>query len=340
MRRPGRVALAVLLAAAWGAAGPAGTASAGPFRSSSGEPPASTAEPQRATATPVSAPTRTCRMYGSSAGFGMLCSDAVGGGPTLRAQLLAAGIDTDKFCWDESDLPDGFEPPEPTSGPGRWWLNTCLTFDGDIVSATNANLAYEFRFHAPGRERELTDRERAVIEQVTGRGQIPFLQAQPSPISSPRVGQDVAFSLLCDAKVQCSDTESGREVRTPRLAVGGVDMYAELVHLRVRPEGDASPDKDANCSGAGLPRTAEQLDNGPDSDPRVCRWSYERSSNGAGGGSRGDRYPARVTAYWQIFFDEGDGPQPLGRAYEKGTVNQIRVAEVQTLVVSGQGSGR
>jgi hypothetical protein len=309
-------------------------AAAVPFEEKPSRAPQSTDKPQRETARPVSQPTQTCRIYGSSSGYGLLCSNAAVGF-TLAKLFEDAGIDTsEEFCWDDPELPDGFEPDKPMAGPGRWWLHTCLSFDGDVVSRTNANLTYEFRFHAPGAEDELSPQQRDAIERVTGRGQIPFLQVQTSPISSPRVDQDVAFSMLCDSKVTCSDTAGGRRVTTSPLTVGGVTMHAELVHLRVRPEGAARPEREVNCTGAGLPRTAEQLDSAADDDPRVCRYRYERSSNDAGGGERGDRYPALVTAFWQIWYDEGTGPRPLGLPYEKTTVNSIRVTEVQTLVVS------
>lgn len=315
----------------------AAPAAAGPYDEPGTTPPQSTSAPQRGTASPAAAPAKKCSIYGSSSGFGMLCSDAAVG-KTLAQLLRDADIDLDRpFCWDDPDLPDGFEPDKPESGPGAWWLDTCLTFDGAVLKS-NARLSYEFHFHRPGEERRLTAREEAVVTLVTGRGQIPFLQAQTSPISSPRVDQDVAFSMLCDPKVECTDTAGGRRVVTPSLVVGPpgaqVRMFAELVHLRVLPEGSARADRAVDCTGAGLPRTAQQLDEGPDDDPRVCRHRYRRSSNEAGGGASGDRYPARVTAYWQIYVDEGNGPRPFGATYEKTTVNQVRVTEVQTLVVS------
>ncbi|MEX2292009.1 MAG: hypothetical protein WD794_16990 [Mycobacteriales bacterium] len=329
--------LATALATALFAGLASGTAQAGHsgnFEAASNQAPPSTSAPQYDTAKPT--PTRTCRMYGSASGYGMLCSDGPGGaGLTLAALLLTAGLDfstMDEFCWDDPDLPDGFQPAASQSGPGRWWLHTCLSFDGNVVSRTTARLAYEFDFHAPDTERRLTASESAVLESITGRGQIPFLQVQTSPISSPRVGQDVAFSMLCDSKVQCS----GGRVATPPLTVGGVTMHAELVHLRVLPEGPARPEKEINCVGAGRSfATAEALDQHPDGDPTVCRYRYERSSKDAGGGTSGDRYPAVVIAFWQIYYDQGDGvKRKLGLPYEKSTTNQIRVTEVQTLVVS------
>ena len=278
------------------------------------------------------APESTCRIYGSSSGFGLLCSHGAGG-KSLAQLLDEAGIDTSgTFCWDDRDLPDGFQAPAPTTGAGRWWLRTCLSFDG-AVTRDNADLTYEFVFHTPGAEDELNDNQAAVITLVTGRGQMPFLQVQTSPIASPRVGQDVAFSLLCDSsKLDCSRADSGF-ISTSKLDVGGVTMHAELVHLRVRPEG-AARSATIDCNGAGIARTAEQLATGAQDDPRVCRYSYDRSSDGAGGGASGDRFPAQVTAYWQIYYDDGTGPKPLGATYEKTSISQVRVTEVQTLVVS------
>ncbi len=299
------------------------------------EPVRETVKPKPKAGAPAAAapaPASTCRIYGSSSGFGLLCSHGVGG-KTLAQLLDEAGIDTSgTFCWDDRDLPDGFQAPEPTTGPGAWWLRTCLSFDG-AVTRDNADLKYEFIFHAPGAEDELNDRQRDVIVLVTGRGQMPFLQVQTSPIASPRVGQDVAFSLLCDSsKLDCSRADQGL-ISTNRLDVGGVTMYADLIHLRVKPEGVTRPEA-IDCNGAGLARTAEQLAAGATDDPRVCRYTYDRSSDGAGGGASRDRFPAHVTAYWQIYYDDGSGPKPLGATYEKTSISQIRVTEVQTLVVS------
>ncbi len=302
-------------------------ASAGDGALAGTSPPSTTGAAQFVTASPGSSPTSTCQLYGSASGFGLLCSSSAAG-QTLAELLHAAGIATDrKFCWDDPNLPDGFAP-DPTAAPGAWWLHTCLVFEGAVLRE-NAKLTYEFVHLAPGTEHLLTGGQKAAVDSVTGRGQIPFLQVQSSPISSPRVHQDVAFSLLCDDRVIC-DATTGRFV-TPTLAVSGVRMHAELIHLRVLPEGADQPGS-TDCTGAGLPSTAVELDStGP--DPAVCRWRYDRSSLGAGGGVSGDRYPATVTAYWQIFFDTGKGDTALGLPYEKTTVTSVRVTEVQTLVV-------
>lgn len=327
-RAGGCAALALVLVA-----GLAPPASAGAFDDPPNSPPPVTRQPQRRTVSPVAVPARTCNVYASPSGFGLLCSDATAG-QTLAVQLSRAGISTDRFCWDDPELPDGFDPAgqgAQPAGPGRWWLHTCLTFDGAVLR-TNARLSYEYVYLRPGSERELTPAEAAVIARATGRGQIPYLQVQTSPVSSPRVGQDVAFSMLCSAKVVCTDTPQGRRIETPRLDVGGVVMHAALVHLRVQPTG--RPGGTVDCTGAGLPQTAQELDAGRTDDPRVCRYSYDTSSDGAGAGTRGDRYPAQVTAYWQVYVDDGNGPVPFRDAYEKTSTNLIRVTEVQTLVVS------
>jgi hypothetical protein len=277
-----------------------------------------------------------CRIYGSSSGFGLLCS-AAGRGRTLAKMFRDAGIQLDgnsTFCWHDPDLPDGFRPDRPTSGPGQWWLQTCLSFPQGAIARANATLRYEYVFLAPGDADVLTGQQASVVARATGRGQMPFLQVQTSPVSSPRVAQDVAFSMLCDDGVQCSDTPAGRVISTPRLTVGGVTMHAELVGLRVLPMGAGRPDEEITCTGGGLPRTAAELDQGAEDDPRVCRYRFDRSSNSAGAGLRGDRYPTQVTAYWQIWFDDGSGAEPLGDPFEKTTITSIRVTEVQTLVVS------
>lgn len=314
-------------------AGPAQAAGFGPSPAPTGQP-ATTDQPQHGSVTPTSNPAATCSIYTSSSGFGALCSSATGG-RTLAELLRDAGIDLNKpYCWDDPQLPDGFVPPRPEAGPGAWYLQTCLSFRGAVVKS-NARLDYAFVFHAPGQEHLLSDTEQVVIDQVTGRGQIPYLQVQTSPVSSPRVGQDVAFSLLCDsAKVSCVDTPSGRRVRTPSFDVLGVQMFAELVYLRVLPLGVTRPEERVGCDGAGLARTAEQLDTGNPNAPGVCRYRYERSSNQQGQGQETDRYPAKVTAYWRVFVDDGSGPVPFRSAYEKSTTNSVRVTEVQTLVVS------
>ncbi len=213
----------------------------------------------------MSAPTRTCRIYGSASGFGLLCSDAAAG-KTLAQLLRDAGIDVTKaFCWDDPDLPDGFEPEVRQTGPGRWWLHTCLSFDGP-VTRTNADLSYEYRFLEPGDEHVLTQQEQGVIELVTGRGQIPYLQVQTSPVSSPRVDQDVAFSMLCDAKVRCTDTAAGRAV-AHAVAVGRRGRDARRAGAHAGAAAGRLPARvEVGCTGAGLPRNAQQLDEGDEDD--------------------------------------------------------------------------
>ncbi|MBC7372712.1 MAG: hypothetical protein H7323_01810 [Frankiales bacterium] len=313
----------------------------GDFGPGPSDPPQDTGETQRDTVRPRpggssgTAPADTCSVYASSSGFGMLCSTS-GAGQTLATQASLAGIDLGKaFCWDDPDLPDGFDPSGQGAqppGPGRWWLYTCLSFDGAIVK-DNARVSYEYRYRRDGEERRLSAPEQAFVTRVLGRGQIPYLQVQASPISSPRVGQDVAFSMLCSPKVVCSERPDGFHIETPRIDVGGVVMHAELVHLRVLPAGEGQPDT-VDCAFAGLAVEADELDAAKTNDPRICRYTYDRSSNGAGAGTRGDRYAANVSAYWRVFVDDGTGPRPFASAYKKSSTHLIRVTEVQTLVVS------
>ena len=339
--RAGVVLLTAVALLTGGLTVPASAGPGGAFGSAPSSPPPVTRETQRKTVTPKAGgssstrPADTCNVYASSSGFGVICSSS-GKGLTLAAQAAAAGIDLRQaFCWDDPDLPDGFDPlgqGPPPAGPGRWFLHTCLEFDGAVVT-NNARVTYEYRFVRAGDERDLTGAERAFVTRVLGRGQIPYLQAQTSPISSPRVDQDVAFSMLCAAKVECEERADGLHIETPRLDVGGVVMHAALVHLRVDPTGTGSADA-VDCAFAGLPVDAAELDAADPDDLRICRYAYERSSNAAGAGAGGDRYPAKVTAYWQVFVDDGTGPRPFAAAYEKSSTQLIRVTEIQTLVVS------
>lgn len=343
--RRGRRVLAVVTAVLAASGLLAAPASAKPLDPPPRQKPTPAAGPQHGTATPASpaAPPKSCSIYGSASGFGVLCSTA-SGGKTL-AQLLGGFIKVNEpFCWHGSvreaerrtrGLPDGFVPDSIVGGAGQWWLHTCLTFI-DEISRKTARLEYGYHFIKTGETAsELTSEQRPLIELITGRGQIPFLQVQTRPVSSPRVRQDVAFSLLCDrSKVECTNTASGRRIATPELDVGGVTMFAELVHLAVLPEGAGAPSKETECVGAGLPLTAEELDAASADDRRICRYRYERSSDDAGGGSNGDRYLAQVSAFWQIYVRDRDGLRTFGDPYEKKTVQQLRVTEVQTLVVS------
>ena len=70
---------------------------------------------------------------------------------------------------------------------------------GFTVVKDNARVSYEYRFRRDGEERRLDAAEQAFVTRVLGRGQIPYLQVQASPVSSPRVDQDVAFSMLCSS---------------------------------------------------------------------------------------------------------------------------------------------
>lgn len=314
---------------------PAGVAKAGIGRAGPSTAPASTTAAQTGSTTSSSG--ADCRLYGSSGGFGVLCSTG-GAGVPLVVLLGNAGIDfreIDEFCWDDPELPEGFEPPYPTTGPGAWFLLTCLSFEGS-VTRSNARLSYEYVFRAPGDEDLLTPEQEVAVSLVTGRGRLPFLQVGTSPLTSPRVGSPVAFGVLCDARVVCSEGSSRKEVRTPRLQVAGVEMWAELVHLSVLPEGPSRPGDRVGCTGGGLRRTAAELDQPAAGDPEgVCRHVYERSSEERGGGAGGDRYEVQATAYWQVWYVGGDGvPQRLGLPYPKVTQQALRVTEVQTLVVS------
>ncbi len=334
MRTRARRGLAVVAAGALLAllAGASPATAAGEGERPPSIPPPTNTAPVATTVTPPtapSAPPRTCRLYGSSSGYGLFCSGPASGGPTL-ADLFSGVIDTSgEFCWDDSDLPPEFDVTLVAIGPGeRWYLNTCLSFNGP-VTRPNARITYEFVHKQPQDALTLTPAQQGLITLLLDRGQIPILVPQASPVASPRVGQAVAFSMLCSAEVICN----GSDVRTPKLDLGNVTMWAELVHLRVRPLG-VGEGVEVNCSGAGTAQTAQQLDatrgNVPDD---VCRYTYERSSKGQGPVGHRDRYPAEFTAYWSIRYQSGsDAVQTLG-TYPKTNSYAVRVTEVQTLNV-------
>lgn len=263
----------------------------------------------------------TCRAYASANGYGVSCGFG-SGGRTIREILAANPLPP---CWLDPDLPDGFRPPFAVESAGRWFLKTCLSFDGTPGRAT-AVVAYEFCHDSEApcdRLSQLTVTQIETVGLVLGRGQIPFLQAQSSPVASPRVGQPVSFSLLAD------DRAPG--YRTPALNVAGVTMYAEVTGLRIRPEGAGGPE--VTCQGPGRVMTAAELERYDPSDRSACVHTYTRSSDGAGSTASRDRYPAQVSAFWTVYVTDRDGTRPLG-TYEKRSVNDVRVTEVQTLVVS------
>ncbi len=253
-------------------------------------------------------------MYGSASGFGLACA-VPSGGLSLLELLKRNPIPP---CWDTA-VPAGFTPPRIEVGPGRWWVHTCMTgLNVDNPDPHAVTMSFEFRFLDPGAERVLTPAEQAIVLRFSGDRQIPFPLLATTPMASPRVGQDLSFSLLNDHA-------------TASLTTGGVTMYAQVVHLQVRPLGDRGTAVD--CDGPGQPMTAEGLAAAAEGDPSICRYTYLRSSDQAGGGVGGNRYPAHVTAFWTIFYDDGSGPVAFG-TFRKESVNQIRVTEVQTLVVS------
>jgi len=262
----------------------------------------------------------TCSMYGSQNGFGMVCSDPNGGRGSRTLVSFLEGK-TLAECWDEPP-PENFQG-EPRDEPGEYWLRTCLAgLDRKTLRRLGAlELDFEIVFLPPDEQVILTPGEKVVVRYFFGSGQIPFPVVGVSPTPYPRVGEPLTFGLL-------------GPTRTPELTTAGVTMYAEAVQLRVEPA-DGSPGIIV-CRGPGELLAAEQID-----DPArreadtVCLHTFERTSAGAGHiGMHRDRYRVKVNASWQIRYRVGDGPEQVLGTYEKSSVNQIRVTEVQTLVVS------
>lgn len=293
------------------------SASAGASSVSGGDP-APAATPPAVDPVQRVASARTCTMYGSANGFGMVCSDG-SGGTGLGSLLALLGGRPLPGCWDDP-APDGFSPPQPQSGPGGWWLQTCL-HGLDPVTLTRTgplSLDFAFAYLPPGGQVQLTAGQRSVIDYFYGQGQIPFPVLATSPTSSPRVNEPVSFRVL--------------DTSTPHVNTGGVEMYAQVVGLQIDPGDGTDP---IYCTGPGRDLTADQLaDNTLVAAPDVCAHTYQRSSYRAGQvGDIADRYPVTATAYWQIRYLDDTGEHVLG-TYTKQALNALRVTEIQTLIVT------
>lgn len=261
---------------------------------------------------------QTCQMYGSSNGYGMVCTDPAGGGGSRSLVSYLEGRPLPE-CWDEP-APEGYRGA-PRDDPGSYWLRTCLRgLDRTTLLRTGKlELGFTIVHLPPGQQVILTPGQETVIRYFFGSGQIPFPVLATSPSVTPRAQEPVTFGLYAPTS-------------TPPLTTQGVTMYAKVVQLQVDP-GDGSPL--ITCRGPGELLTRQQLaDPGRADADTVCKHSYERSSADAGtAGPARDRYPARVTAFWQIRYRTAGGERVLG-TYEKSSVNQVRVTEVQTLVIS------
>lgn len=261
---------------------------------------------------------QTCQMYGSSNGYGMVCTDP-GGGSGSRSLVSYLEGQPLPECWDKP-APDGYRGI-PRDEPGSYWLRTCLSGLDRTTLLRTGKLELDFTivYLPPDRQVILTPGQETVIRYFFGSGQIPFPVLGTAPSVTPRAQEPITFGLY-------------EPTSTPPLTTQGVTMYAKVVQLHVDP-GDGSPL--ITCRGPGELLTREELADPARADAdTVCKHAYERSSADAGtAGPARDRYPARVTAFWQIRYLTPAGERVLG-TYEKTSVNQIRVTEVQTLVVS------
>lgn len=264
----------------------------------------------------------SCSLYGSANGFGMVCNQASGDGPTIK-ELLNGGKFPD--CW-VVPPPAGFVPPQETLPGHTWWQRICLSgIDRDTYQRTGPiKQSFEFVQLTDGQDQQLTDNETIAVQRFTGRGQIPFPIIATTPTASPRLGQQISFSVLRSLQ------------RTPVITRAGVSMYAQLVQLKVQ-AGEVEDAKPIICDGPGLALTADQLRDLPDDQrDEACLYTYKRSSAVAAKAARRDRYPVGVTALWEIrYYPAGDPDNEtvLGR-YNKSAINLLRVTEVQTLVTS------
>lgn len=263
-----------------------------------------------------------CSMYASTNGFGMVC-----GGGGVRPGFLDQVTQRLPDCRHDEPLPEGFKPDAPPKGE-VWVLEACL-FGIDrnrLVRTGPISLIYRIRTIPRTEAVTLTGPADQAWDYFVGRGQFDFPILGASPVSSPRVAQVSSFHLLS-------------ETRTPDLKVrgGDVTMWAEVVRLEFDP-GDG--ERNVSCVGPGRELTAEQVaelevdgqGRSPESSP-YCTYAYQRSSQGAGGGT-GDlanRYDSRALATWRVYYREGDGAVQVLGDVTKESVNRLRVTELQTV---------
>ena len=105
-------------------------------------------------------------------------------------------------------------------------------------------------------------------------------------------------------------------------------MRAGLVSLRVDP---GEPGREpVTCAGAGEELAAGARER---TGPGVCSFSYEQTSGGRGT-STADTFDVTATETWHIEVSVDSGATwDLDRVVEKAVQADLRVTEVQTLVV-------
>jgi hypothetical protein len=271
---------------------------------------------------PVHRQVKTCRLYASDLGFGMLCNRITGGGLSIR-QIL--GGEPLPGCWQEelpADLQSEYAALQAerirSGSQGAFWLQTCLhgidpktlrvtgevTFTEEVVWINDGDPVVRL---TPGQARLVTiERHEATI---------PLPTVVTSPTVRPRVDQDVAFRVVNDNQVG--------PLLFNQPGVGPVQMRARLIHLQVTPQPGAAA---VNCPGTGVQVTATDT---PASRPQACWTKYTRSS----AAQPGQTYAVQAVTSWTVEYSTGGGPWQALATVEKRQTSLQPVTEVQTVVV-------
>jgi hypothetical protein len=158
---------------------------------------------------------------------------------------------------------------------------------------------------------ELTVNQAKLIQVESRDGQIPYPVAGTSPSAVPRVNQHIAFFDGTDHEVTVS--------------VGAVLMRARVESLTVHPEGEGGPVLE--CQGPGVKVEAGDT---PASKPDACWYQYKKSS----AGEPEQMFAVPIEAHWGVDIRRANGSWVHFNDFTKKSVTQLRVTEIQALVVN------
>ncbi len=272
--------------------------------------------PPVASASASKAQVHRCTLYASANSFGASCGGGSGARGRTWRQLLAGNAFV--ACHDES-VPAGVElpPPPPDSGPGDYWLETCVRdFDVDQVGGgARAHTETTLVWIQDG-----VDEVRRIPPHM-GWLWDSFDSAYPTPVLTtgptayPRVNVPTYFWLVPETAAPLTKVVFD--------GVQDITMTARLVRLQVRPGVKAGEDP-IEC-GAGV--TTYDTTRTPFDQPSTCTTTYTRSSASL----PDEAYPVRANAYWQVGYTDAGSYRQLG-LFDVSTLQLLPVQEVQAVV--------
>jgi len=267
-----------------------------------------------------------CTVYANKGGFGSICMTSHGDGSYIEKLLKENRLPE---CWHEP-LPGslGTEefPQEHGDEQGAYWLRTCLK-GVDLTSPAPdlSKVVFEYTVvWIPAGQSPvlLTEDQKALRDWLDQQDRdFPATVAMTSPVVVPRVGQPIAFHLVNSKDVTGPPPPEEITVLDP------IPMHAVLVGISVRPV-PGTPGR-TTCTGRGTPIVSGES---PEGRPEVCFWRYQRSSAGQ---EPEAMYKVRTTLRWDVSYQQNGEWRPLNSVYQE-TVTELKVAEVQTLVVPHQ----